>query len=54
LNAFLGTLVWLVGTWGAYRLVLGQSVLRSWAALAIFATFLGAPVGALWIVLRVS
>lgn len=40
----LGTLIWLVVTWGAYRIVLGQSVLRSLAALAIFAAFFGVPI----------
>ena len=40
----LGTLIWLAVTWGAYRIVLGQSLLRSLAALAIFAAFFGVPV----------
>ena len=40
----LATLIWLAGTWGAYRIVLGLSVRRSLAALAIFAAFLGVPV----------
>ena len=40
----LGTLIWLAGTWSAYRIVLGLSVRRSLAALAIFAAFLGVPV----------
>lgn len=45
LSAFvcLGTVIWLAVTWGAYRIVLGQSVVRSLAALAMFAVFLGVP-----------
>jgi hypothetical protein len=40
----LATLIWLAGTWRAYRIVLGLSVRRSLAALAIFAVLLGVPV----------
>lgn len=57
LNALLclGMLIWLARTWAAYRLALGQSRLRSWAALAMFAVFCGAPMALLiWAVLLVS
>jgi hypothetical protein len=50
-----GMLIWLARTWRAYRLALGQSPLRSWAALAIFAALCGIPVSALiWAALVVS
>jgi uncharacterized membrane protein len=39
-----GLLVWLAGSWAAYRLTLGQSRLRSLAALTLFAIFVTGPV----------
>jgi len=39
-----GMLLWLAGSWAAYRLALGQSRLRSLAALTLFAIFVAGPV----------
>jgi len=39
-----GLLLWLAGSWAAYRLALGQSRLRSLAALTLFAIFVAGPV----------
>jgi hypothetical protein len=40
----LGMVLWLAGSWGAYRLALGQSRLRSLAAVTLFALFVAGPV----------